>query len=425
MKRTLWILVVVALVSAGALAYYGLDADAAAPDLVAAPVTRGSVVTAVAATGTLQPVDAVEVGTQVSGTIASVGADFNSAVRKGQVIATLDQALFASQVEQAQASVFRLQADAERAAMQVADARQKYARATQLGDRGLLARADVETAETTAKLGEADVKSAQAQLVQAEASLAQAKVNLSHTVITAPVDGIVLSRNVQVGQTVAAGLQAPTLFVIARNLERLELQASVDESDVGNVTSGQAATFTVDAYPDRTFTGTVSQVRLQPVVTQNVVSYTTIVDVPNEAQLLKPGMTATVNIETARVDDVVRVPVAALRYTPSEEVRAAYGQGAREPSAENAPKKVWPRRGASGARAAVWQLAEGQLVRVPVETGLSDGVMVAVTGSRLQAGIEVITGTVAKATAAAAPASGSPLIPNMPRRQGGGAPNGR
>lgn len=420
MKRSLWVLLVIALASAGALARHRMDARAATPDLATAPMTRGPVVTTVAATGTLEPVDAVEVGTQVSGTIAAVGADFNSTVRKGQVIATLDQALFVSQVEQAQASVYRLRADVERSLMQVADARQKLARAVQLGDRGLLPRADVETAETTAKVAEAEVKSAQAQLAQAEATLAQAKVNLSHTVITAPVDGIVLSRNVEVGQTVAAGLQAPTLFVIARNLERLELQARVDESDVGVVQPGQPVSFTVDAYPDRTFTGTVSQVRLQPIVTQNVVSYTTIIDVPNREGRLKPGMTATVNIETARADDVLRVPVAALRYTPAADVRAAFGA---EPVSTGPGPREGGLEGASQG-SAVWQLREGRLVRVPVEVGLSDGVVAAVTSEALQPGESVITGAAVKTTSAPA-ASGSPLLPNFPRRAGGGARNGR
>lgn len=421
MKRILWILLLVALVSAGALTYYRLDARAATPELVTSPVTRGPIVTTVSATGTLQPVDAVEVGTQVSGTIATVGADFNGPVRKGQVIATLDPALLTSQVEQAQASVFRLRADVERATMQVADARQKYARAQQLGDRGLIPRADVETAETTAKLGDADVKSAQAQLAQAEASLAQARVNLSHTVITAPVDGIVLSRNVEVGQTVAAGLQAPTLFVIARNLAHLQLEARVDESDVGQVLPNQRVEFTVDAYPNETFAGTVRQVRLQPIVTQNVVSYTTIIDVPNEAGRLKPGMTATVNIESARAEDTLRVPVAAVRFSPTDEMRAAFG--AERPAARvdgERPRTGGARqRSGAGNRAAVWQLRDGHLVRVPVETGLSDGVLIAVSAEGLEDGVHVVTGAAAVKTASAPASASSPLLPNMPRRPGG------
>lgn len=420
MTRILWIVVAVALVSAGALVYFRLEAVAAAPELVTAPVTRGSIVKTVAATGTLQPVDAVEVGTQVSGTIASVGADFNGAVRKGQVIATLDPALLSSQVEQAQASVIRLRADGERAEMQVVDANQKLSRAQQLGDRGLLARADVDTAVTTANLAQADRRAAQAQLAQAEASLAQARVNLSHTIITAPVDGIVLSRNVEVGQTVAAGLQAPTLFVIARNLERLELQARVDEGDVGEVQTGQRVSFSVDAYPEQTFEGIVRQVRLQPIVTQNVVSYTTIIDVPNDAGRLKPGMTATVDIETARLDNATRVPIAALRFTPTPEMASAFGH---QPSDGSSRTAARPTRTGGDAPAAVWQLRGGQLVRVPVEVSLSDGVLAAVTGSGLDAHAEVITGAASRVAAPAS--SASPLLPNMPRRAGGGARNGR
>ena len=271
-----------------------------------------------AATGTLEPVDTVEVGTQVSGTIATLGADFNQPVTRGQTIATLDPAVLTSQVTQAEATVIRLRAELQRAAVQLEDAQVKLRRAEQLGERQLLAAQDVDTARSDAKVAEVSVSAAQAQLDQAEAALQQARVNLSHTVIASPVSGIVLSRNVEVGQTVAAGLQAPTLFIIARDLDTLELDARVDESDVGRVKVGQPVAFTVDAYPGQTFSGTVRQVRLQPTVIQNVVSYTTVIDVPNPRQQLKPGMTATLDIEVARADDALLVPAAALRFTPSD-----------------------------------------------------------------------------------------------------------
>jgi len=267
-------------------------------------------------------------------------------------------------------------------------------------------------------VAEAGLVGAKAQLSQAEAALTQARVNLSHTVIAAPSDGIVLSRNVEVGQTVSAGLQAPTLFVIARDLTRLELQARVDESDVGGVEPGAPVVFTVDAYPRREFTGTVRLVRLQPQTVQNVVTYTTVIDVPNPGGELRPGMTSTVSIETARADEALRVPVAALRFQPTEDILKQF------------PADTVAGEG-EGRRAAVWQLAGGRLRQVPVGTGVSDGTQVAISTDAFGEGAQVVTGIVratGAAATAAAPASGSPLLPSMPRRPqstGGGSPQGR
>jgi HlyD family secretion protein len=294
-------------------------------------VTRGSVVETVDATGTVEAVTTVLVGTQVSGTIQSLKADFNSRVRKGQVIAELDPSLFRTQVDQAQATVARLEADVERAVVAETDTQQKLRRARDLFARQLIPSSELDTAETNALQASAALKSAQAQVTQARASLNQAQVNLGHTVITAPIDGIVISRNVDVGQTVAASMQAPTLFTIARDLTRMQVRASVGEADIGRVEVGQPARFRVDAYPDALFSGIVSQIRLQPVVEQNVVSYTTVIDVPNVEMRLKPGMTATVTVEIARRDDVLRVPNAALRFQPSADLFLALGQTPVEP----------------------------------------------------------------------------------------------
>jgi HlyD family secretion protein len=294
------------------------------------------------------------------------------------------------------------------------DAGIKLARAEQLAARQLIPAQDVDTARSDARVAAVNVSAAQAQLQQAEAALEQARVNLSHTVIVSPVAGIVLSRNVEVGQTVAAGLQAPTLFVIARNLDTLQLSARVDESDVGRVRADQPVSFTVDAYPGRTFTGAVRQVRLQPTVTQNVVSYTTVIDVPNPKQLLKPGMTATLDIEVARADDVLRVPAAALRFTPSDAVLTSMGT----------PRTV-PTDGDRGST--VWVRTPQGLAPVVVSVELSDNVTVAVRGDGLQEGAEVVTGaTVPGAvSASAAPEGSSPLMPSFPRRRTGGAQPGR
>lgn len=409
MKRLLWILGLSTIVAAAIVWYVRVDVNAAPTQLTFATVSRGDVVSTVDATGTLQPIDTVEVGTQVSGTIASLGTDFNLFVKKGQVIATLDPALLQSQVDQALATVTRLKSDVDQSEIQLEDAQLKLKRAEQLAESQLLPQQDVDTARSTARVAEAALKGSKAQLTQAQGALNQAQVNLSHTIIQSPTDGIVLSRNVEVGQTVSAGLQAPTLFVIARDLTKLELQARVDESDIGGVSAGHPVTFTVDAYPRRTFNGTVRLVRLQPQTVQNVVTYTTVIDVPNADGVLKPGMTSTVSIETARADKALRVPAAALRFKPTDEVLKEF------PAAESAPD-------GGSRRAAVWQLVDGQLREVSVRPGVSDGAQTAVAEGGRAEGAQVITGAISsqKTTAAAVPASGSPLLPTMPRRPGNG-----
>lgn len=413
MKRLLWI-AGVCLVMAAAVGYYvKVDVSAAPTELTFDSVTRGDVVATVEATGTLQPVDTVEVGTQVSGTLASIGTDFNETVKRGQVLATLDPALFQTQIDQAQATVIRLRAELDKAQVQVEDAQLKLKRAEQLAADQLLPQQDVDTARSTARVAGTSLTGAKAQLTQAEAALTQAKVNLSHTVITSPTDGIVLSRNVEVGQTVSAGLQAPTLFVIARDLTRLELQARVDESDVGGVKTGAAVTFTVDAYPRRRFNGKVRLVRLQPITVQNVVTYTTIIDVPNDDGQLKPGMTSTVSIETARADDVLRVPASALRFVPTEELLKEFGASTS--------------LGTGRREQTVWQLTNGRLETLPVRVGVSDGANVEIVSDGLSEGASIIIGVARsdQAEADAPAASGSPLVPQMPRRPGGAARQGR
>jgi HlyD family secretion protein len=294
-------------------------------------------------------------------------------------------------------------------------------------------------------------------VTQSLASLNQNRLNLSHTVITAPVDGIVISRNVDVGQTVAASMSAPTLFEIAKDLAEMQVNASIDESDIGRIQQGQRVSFRVDAYPQDTFSGTVSQVRLDPVVAQNVVSYVTIIDVPNADLKLKPGMTATVTVEVARADNVVIVPNAALRFRPTQEMlpqvaraapqgpgqaagaqQATSGQDTPPRSGEAQANGAQPngaRRGrgttdaATGARpvdesiARVWTVQDGQLRPVRVRTGISDGTMTAIVEGELSETAQVVTG-VATTSAAAAQPSSSPLLPFGGRRPGGGANGG-
>ncbi|MET0164090.1 MAG: efflux RND transporter periplasmic adaptor subunit, partial [Vicinamibacterales bacterium] len=386
-------------VTVSVAAFYRTTRNGDAPAYNTAQVTRGDLVETVEATGTLDAVTSVQVGSQVSGTIASLQADFNSVVKKGQVIARLDPSLMQAQVDQAEATIVRLQADVERARVSLDDARLKLDRARALFAEGLIPRADLETAETTERQADASVKSAQAQVTQARASLNQNRVNLGHTIISAPVDGIVISRNVDVGQTVAASMSAPTLFVIAKDLTRMQVEASIDEADIGRIEPGQPVTFRVDAYPRESFTGTVVQVRLEPHVVQNVVSYVTVIDVPNPNGKLKPGMTANVEIEIARADDVLMVPNAATRFQPEAQAGGTSGPRGRR----------------------VWTLHDGELQPVRIETGITNGTATVIVGDGLQEGMPVVIGVVAANQPADTASPASPLIPQRPRgnRQAG------
>jgi HlyD family secretion protein len=410
----------VAALAVGAIAYYRVTRPDDTPTIVTAPVTRGDVVEAVDATGTLQAVTTVQVGTQVSGTIKALHADFNSKVRRGQVVAELEPSLFETQVEQARATVVRLEAESQRSVVQLEDAENRLRRARELAARQLISTSDLETAETTARQAEAALRAAEAQIVQAQASLNQSRVNLAHTIIKAPIDGIVISRNVDVGQTVAASMQAPTLFVIARDLTEMQVEASVAESDIGRVRTGQSVSFRVDAYPDDVFAGRVSQVRLQPTVEQNVVSYVTVIDVPNPALTLKPGMTANVTVEIARAADVLRVPNAALRVRPSPELFAALGQS---PEPALPPGALVGEEGEVAAPLSdVWVLIGGRLERATVQTGISDGTRTAILAGPLTQGAEVVTSIANSVTPA--PSTGtSPLLP-AGRRGGAGRSGG-
>ncbi|MCC7241308.1 MAG: efflux RND transporter periplasmic adaptor subunit [Acidobacteria bacterium] len=339
MKRLIVALILIATVGAGAAAWYR---QRGGPDIEVAtsPVSRGDIVDTVGATGALQAVTTVQVGSQVSGNIQWLGADFNAIVKRGQEIARLDPSMFDAQLQQARANLSQTRAnlvkaesELERTRVQLIDAQQKYARANELFTRKLLAPSDLDAAKVAVDVAQAAVASQQATVTQtraavtqSEASVNQAQVNRDHTVILAPIDGIVTERSVDVGQTVAASMQAPTLFVIAADLKQMQVLASVDEADVGRIRPNQRVTFRVDAYPTDTFEGTVSQVRLQPIVVQNVTTYGTLITAPNPQLRLKPGMTATVKIEVARRTDVLRVPNLALRFRPTTEMFAALNQ---------------------------------------------------------------------------------------------------
>jgi HlyD family secretion protein len=347
-------------------------------------VTRGDIVTAVTATGTVNPVTTVNVGTQVSGRITTLNADYNSPVKKGDVIALIDPALFQAQAAQARANLSNAKANLEKARDTEADAVRTWERYKSLFERNLVAKSLMDTSETAYLTAKASTAGATTQVDQAAAALSLAETNLLYTKIVSPVDGIIISRNVDIGQTVAASFQTPTLFVIAADLTKMQIDTSVDEADISAVQPGQAVEFTIDAYPDETFRGVVHQVRNAAVTVQNVVTYDVVVTVDNRDLKLKPGMTAEVSIITSIVKNVLRVPNGALRFKP-----------ATAPAAP--PAKATPAAAPPGGRGpAVWILVKARPARVPVKIGQSDGSFTQVLSGDLQEGQEVIVESLAK-----------------------------
>ncbi len=353
-NRYLWVLVVLAAIAA---AFFLLRGRSEATAYTTGTVDRGDVVEVVGATGTLEAVTTVQVGSQVSGTIQSLYADFNSTVKKGQVIARLDPSILQARLGQAEANVLSARANVDRSQASVEDTKQKFARARELANQKLIAETDLETAKANHDGAVAQLKASQAAESQAVANLNQAKVDLSHTIIDTPIDGVVISRNVDVGQTVAASFQAPVLFVIANDLARMRVNAAVDEADVGRVREGQEVVFHVDAFPEREFNGVVEQVRLNPTTVSNVVSYNTIVAVDNRDLLLRPGMTATVSIVVRKAENALRLPAAALRFRPEGYQRPASGRAGA--SASDAASSPGSGGGAGGGMQAGGQRPQG------------------------------------------------------------------
>jgi HlyD family secretion protein len=322
-----------------------------------AQVDRGRIVARVTATGTLSALVTVQVGSQVSGRVAQLFADYNSTVTKGQVIAKIDPQLFDAALEQAKANAVASQGELTKATVQAEDAQRQYERTKALAEQKLVAQAELETALANANAARAGVSVSQGHLEQAKAALSQAKVNLELTSIVSPINGTVISRSVDVGQTVAASLQAPTLFVIAEDLAKMQVDTSVAEADVGKLQPGMSATFLVDAFPTERFTGTVRQIRNSPQTVQNVVTYDAVIDVDNPELKLRPGMTANVTFVSAEHDDVVRVPNAAVRFRPPQELyaklRGDKGGGDKGSSGR------WRRDGGSGGPSGAWTRREG------------------------------------------------------------------
>ncbi len=347
------------------------------------PVTRGDVQQNVTATGTVNPVTTVQVGTQVSGAIKSLFADFNSRVKKGQIIAQIDPAFYETQLAQAKAN-------ADRAQAALRDAERLMNQNKNLFARNLVAKNDYDAAET-------NYDSAKAQLAQAKAALQAAETNLSYTKIYSPVDGIVISRNVDVGQTVAASFQTPTLFTIAQDLTKMQIDTNVAESDIGAVKVGQDVEFTVDAYPDTTFKGKVWQKRQAPITVQNVVTYDTVIQVNNSDLRLMPGMTANVSIIITTRRDVLRITNAALRFRMSDRPAGAGASGPGSGAAARAGGGGGEKKGPS-----VWVLEQGTPKRVSISPGISDGNYTEIASGELKEGQQIIVESLKKGAPKAA-----------------------
>ncbi len=323
-----WILAVglIAGVAAAVWAWQQRDSNEA-PRYRMGAVERGSLIASISATGTLSPVTSVQVGTQVSGQIKELFVDFNSQVKKGQLVARIDPETFEYRVRQSQADTEAARSALGRAQVSQINAQRELARTRELVARNFVSPADLDRAQAQFDLAAADVKNGQAVVAQREASLASARVDLGRTEIRAPVDGVVIKRSVDVGQTVAASLSAPELFVIARDLRDMQVETSIDEADVGRIKLGQRASFTVDAFPGRNFAGDVKQIRKSAQNVQNVVTYTVLITAQNDGGQLMPGMTANVRIVTDTRDSALKVPNGALRFRPSGEGAAPSDRG--------------------------------------------------------------------------------------------------
>ena len=357
-----------------------------------AVVERGSVVSVVTATGTINPVVSVQVGTQVSGMIKSLHADFNSVVKAGDIVATIDPEPFRARRDQAASNLEMARANVARARTEQAQRQRELDRAKSLIAQQFVSQNDVDVAITNAQGAEAQVNVAMAQVKQAEAALNAAELDLKYTTIRSPVNGIVVARNIEVGQTVAASFATPNLFLIALDLTKMEVDTNVSESDIGGITEGKEATFTVDAYPGIPFSGTIRQVRLAPINVQNVVTYNVVVGVDNKDLRLKPGMTANVSIVVAQKDNVLKVPNAALRFVPPKSDQGD-GKPAGAKSAKNDGTGRAVAAGSGSPARTVWRQTEsGEPAPTVVQTGISDGAATEIISDALTEGEQVIVG---------------------------------
>jgi HlyD family secretion protein len=430
MKKFRALIIILVILLAGAAYWYFRIRKEDKPVVLQTERPRyGYISKSVTATGTIQPVDTVTVGSQVSGTIKAIYTDFNARVKKGQLIAELDKSLFDAQVNQ-----FKANLDVAKASLVYQ--KSTFDRQTLLFNTGAISKADFENAQNQYLGARANVESVQAQLDAAVK-------NLSYASIYSPVDGVVMTRNVSVGQTVAASFNTPTLFIIAKDITKMQVQAAVSEADIGDVREGLRASFTVDAYPDISFTGTVNQIRLEPVVSANVVTYSTIITAPNQDLKLKPGMTANIFIFTKEADSAMLLSVKALKFRPDSSMakqysifpdpdeakiqakaaRSAANAGVPRPHGKDTSSRKVDSNSEKPVIAFVWVKTGDSLVEKKINTGLNDDTHVQVL-SGLDPDDEVVTGVEIE-TKGEAKAGGAARSPFMPARRGGGGGGGR
>lgn len=414
MKRK-WIIIIAVVLALGTATFFFLRSRSGSEQKYqSAEVTRGDLKATVTSTGTITAVGTVQVGTQVSGTVEEVYVDFNNHVQRGQLLARLDTRVLQSAVEDAQANLERVQAQYEAA-------REQYNRNKPLYDKKYISA--IEFSQYRSGL-----EAAKASVTSAEVALGRAKTNYGYAEIRSPTDGTVIARTVEAGQTVAASLSTPTLFTIAQDLSQMQIEVSVDESDIGQIKEGQRATFTIQSQPDKTFDGLVKQIRLQSTVVQNVVNYTVVVTATNKDNLLLPGMTATVSFEVQSVKNVLTVPNAALRFQPPADAlegttgartgdsaarRARTGQrdsSARQAAPGDSTQRRDTTRGSARSRGRVWTTDEtGKLRMISVRVGLSDGQRTEISGPDVREGMTVITGIVQPQTSTTRTGTGLPF----------------
>lgn len=401
-KKTIAIAVILVLVI-GTGGYYLLKGRGDGVRFRTEKVTRGDIRAAVTATGTMNAVVTVLVGTQVSGSIKQLFVDFNSPVRKGQLLAQIDPALQQAKVEQARANLQSAAANVEKAEASLLDANRTLERNRILFAKNYIARSDVDTAETNHQSAQAQVSVARAQVEQTRAALQMEETNLQYTRILSPVDGIVISRNVDIGQTVAASFQTPTLFNIAQDLTQMQIDTNVDEADIGRILVGQSVQFSVDAYPDIIFNGKVSEIRNAPLTVQNVVTYIVVIKVHNPEHKLKPGMTANVSIITDTQTDALKVPNAALRFRWTAEKTSEQGK-----AGESVKKPETAKDASSQRMQGIWILDRNKPRRIQVTTGISDGNFTEVRSGELKDGDIVIIEAVGNAKKSGSAGIGGP-----------------
>ncbi|RPH43936.1 MAG: efflux RND transporter periplasmic adaptor subunit [Planctomycetota bacterium] len=396
MKKVILILLLAA-VGGGATWWFGFRNDDAPHKYRFSKIERGDLRVVVTATGTVQPYLLVQVGTQVTGTIQKLLVDFNSRVTKGELVAQIDPAPFQAKVDQDKANLVKAQSDVIRVKAGVVQAEKELARSRELSKKELISASELDAAIATFDALAAQVKVAEAGVAQAQAALESSQVNLRYTTIVSPIDGVVISRNVDVGQTVAASLSAPTIYVIADDMNKVQVQASVAEADIGRIKEDMEVSFTVDAHRTDRFRGKVSQIRLSPTTVQNVVTYTVMIGAANPGGKLLPGMTANVSFEIAQYHDILKIPNAALRFTPPPDPAAAAATPATTAPAAAAPQGQVRPRWRRQPQSRVWIASPAGPVALQVSADATDGTWTRMVSGDLKAGQEVIVGVMIEA----------------------------